>query len=98
MPRGGAGGADRPPRTPDDNFASISKKSGVPRQAPFNSRSPLNNNVRYRDPRCPLLPADGVLALTLHRASIAVARKDRQRGASLDDHERLGEVLLIGQG
>ena len=85
-------------RTQDDNFAPISKKRGVARQAPFNSGSPVNDNVRHGDPRCPLLPADGVLALTLHWASIAVARKDRQRGASLDDHERLGEVLLVGQG
>ena len=85
-------------RTQDDNFAPTSNKRGVARQAPFNSRSPLNNNVRHRHPRCPLLPADGVLALTLHWANIAVARKDRQRGASLDDHERLGEVLLVGQG
>jgi hypothetical protein len=85
-------------RTQDDNFEPISNKRGVARQAPFNSRSPVKDNVRHRDPRCPLLPGDGVLALALHGASIAVARKDRQRGASLDDHERLGEVLLVGQG
>ena len=85
-------------RTQDHNFAPISKKRGVAREAPFNSRSPVNDNVRHRDPRCPLLPADALLTLALHGASIAVARKDRRRGASLDDHERLGEVLLVGQG